>query len=152
MNLSVLKAIGWVKANPLIIGIGALGLFAVLWYFGGSIKQKVLDWKTAAQVERLEKQSDASQQKAAQELSEADKTSGARAAEDERRRNEIIPAIQRSNGNREQARLRTQKAQIDYENSRKKNSDTTGVDLRVLHERNCADFHELYPDEPDCPR
>jgi hypothetical protein len=143
MNLSILKFVDWIKRNPLVTGLIVLALVAFIWYFGSSIKQKVQDFTTDRKVEKLERQSDDSQQKANAEISEADKASGARAAEDERRRLEIQPAIERSNGNREQARLRTQKAQSDYDNA-KRNPGDSDTDLRALHERNCADYLELY--------
>jgi outer membrane murein-binding lipoprotein Lpp len=145
MNLFV-KTVDWTKRNPLFTGLIALAIVAVVWYFGGSIKQKILDFSTDRKVEKLEKQADDSQQKANAEISEAAKASGARAAEDERRRTEILPAIQRGNGNREQARLNTQKAQSDYENS-KRNPGNVNPDLHALHERNSADFCQLYPED-----
>lgn len=132
--------------------VAAVILLALLWYFGGAVKQSVLDRKTDRKVDKLEQKSDQSQQQANSEIREAEKTEGARAAEDTRREVEIKPELERARVNREQARANTQKAAIDYENSRQKISDPTGIDVGVLHERNCADFHELYPNEPGCSR
>jgi hypothetical protein len=147
MNLSSITA--WLKTNWLTSTVAAIVLLALLWYFGGSIKQKVQDFTTDRKVEKLEKQANDSQQKADAQISEADKASGARAAEDERRETEIRPAINRAAQDRQQARLNTQKAQADYENS-KRNLGNANPDLRVLHDSNCADFRDLYGE--DCPR
>jgi short subunit dehydrogenase-like uncharacterized protein len=136
--------ITWVKANRLTSGLVLLILAGVLWYFAGSINQAVRDRTTDAVVEKLEKQSD-------QQLIEAQKASGARAAEDERRRVQIKPAVEHARRARETARAKTEKAEREYENSRKKIPDAAGADLRELRRRNCANYADLYPDEPECP-
>jgi hypothetical protein len=140
-----------IKAHPIAAALAVLAVVVLVWYFSGSIRRAVLDHKTDRAVDKLERESNDLQQKANQQVTEAEKASGARAAEDERREVEIKPQIAQAARNRETARAATRKAETDYDKSRKKSPPNNGdPDLRALHERNCRDFANLYPDEPDC--
>jgi hypothetical protein len=141
-----------IKAHPIAAALAVLAVVVLVWYFSGSIRRAVLDHKTDRAVDKLERESNDLQQKANQQVTEAEKASGARAAEDERREVEIKPQIAQAARNRETARANTQKAQRDYDKSRKKSSpNNADPDLRALHERNCAEYQELYSDDPGCP-
>lgn len=133
------------KANPILTLIAVAIVALLISVFAGSIKQTVQDWRTDRAIEKLDKKSNDLQQKASEEIDKAAETRGARKAEDEKRRTEIRPAIEKAARTREQARAAKLKAQHDYETSVQKTSDSIGVARRDLHERNCREFAELYP-------
>jgi hypothetical protein len=122
----------------LTTGLIAIVVIALVWYFGGSIKQSVHDRNTDRKVEKLEREAD-------KLIIESHKTAGAREAENSHRETEIKPALEGARQNRRIARTATQKAEKDYETSITQDIRADTSDLDALHQRNCADYAELYP-------
>jgi hypothetical protein len=135
------------RAHPLATAIACGVLIFVAFYFGGQFITGIRQAFENHQVNALEKQSEQKQAEAEKSLKDADAASVDRKAEDLQRERNIKPAMKAAAENSEVARARARKAETNYEKART-STPRTDIDLRVLHSRNCADLHELYPGEP----
>jgi flagellar biosynthesis GTPase FlhF len=144
--MKIQTVVDQVRAHKLATAIvGALVIVGAL-YFGSSLITGIREAFQDAQVNRLNKQSEQKEAEAQKSLDAADKEAVDRAVEDKLRELNIEPQRRQAKENSEQARQRATKAETDYENARK-NINRNSIDERLLHERNCADLHELYPGE-----
>lgn len=139
-------AVAQIVAHPVAALIVACGLAATVWIYGGAFWGGVRAAFQDRKVERLQTQAHEAQAGAQTAERAADDTQIERTVEDQRRANEIAPAIERAGRTVAETSAEAQRARARYEQTQK-NSRRDDLDDRVLHERNCADLAQLYPGE-----
>lgn len=134
------------RAHPIATALVAGVVVCLVLYFGSRLATGIREWRENARVEKLQKQADKNMSDAQKSLGEADQAAGDRQAEDTRRELVIEPARRQASENSNQARQRTTQAEGEYEKARNGPIDDS-IDERTLHQRNCADLHQLFPGE-----
>lgn len=134
------RIIALIQKHPLGSLFASAMLAILLLYVITSSLATLRHWREDKAVDQLEQKSTAAQNAAAKENINA-------RAEDLNRERTIRPELERTRAAVGDARQRARKAETDYENARKNPVDSN-IDVRALHDRNCADLRELYPNEP----
>lgn len=141
------------KSYPVNAALIVLLLALSIWYFGSSFVDGISSAFTQAEVTETTRQAEAEKSAARDELREAGAESVNRQIEDSVRTRTIEPEIERTSQASSNARERSQRSSKTYEQSQK-SFRRDGLDDGALHDRNCANLHELYPGEifRDCER
>ena len=127
------------QQHPLITLFFATALVIGGLYFGAGVITGIRQAFEDRSVEKLKKEG-------GKHLEAAAGAGSVRQAEDQSRRITIRPRIEAATRDLESARARRRAAESNYEKS--KHTPVPNLDARDLHDRNCADLRELYPNEP----